>query len=267
MEAARYPLDQVDPSERLRLITLCHQASKYTPQWQRLYEFDQPGILDAQYSPGISNEILQRNYRLKDLVNGRLLDGMPDTDPGFAVFENLMCRQDGAYGDRITSGMAAVNVMLNTFLNNTQRQCLYEHNKMAGYSDAEKGYAFWPNAVPVDFGFDDAVRAAQTLFNRVCEPFREDRDEESVRSRLLKEAVLGDENRYWIGTASNHSEVLGNAKHFIPKNIAEIELPDSEAGVSTAVPNLFKADRKMVTKSLIEEGKILLNLYLQFAHL
>lgn len=265
MEAARYPLDQIDPSERLRLITLCHVASKCMPQWQRLFEFDQPRILDAQRNQVTTNEILRRNHQVKELVNGLLLDGMSESDLSHKVFENLMCRQNGVFGDRITMGMAGVNSVLNPFLNNTQRQCLYEYNKQSGHSDPDKGHAFWPDAVPADFGFDEAVGAAQALFNEVCKQFDVDRDEESIRSRLLKESVLGDENRYWTGVASSHAEVLGNARKFIPKNISDLNFPTSEAGVSAAVRNLFNIDRRLVTKKLIQEGRLLLDLYLRNA--
>ncbi|MEX0165941.1 hypothetical protein MRBLPD1_004482 [Pseudomonas brassicacearum] len=265
IEAARYPLTKIDPSERLRLITLCHLMSKLTPQWQRLFEFNQAGILDAQRPQGIANEILQRNHLVKELANGLLFDGMSESDPSRKVFEDLMCNQHGVFGDQITMGLASVIGALTPYLNNIQRQRVYDHNKLKGYSDPERGYASWPDSVPTDFGFDDAVGAAQALLDEVCDSYGEDQDEESIRSRLLKDAVLADENRYWMGVADSHTEVLENIRKFIPKNIAELKFPESEAEVSAAVRNLFGIDRRVVTKTLVQEGRVLLDLYLRYA--
>lgn len=267
MEAAGYPLDQVDPNDRLRLITLCHLAGKVTPQWQRLYDFDQPGILEAQHTPVSTNEMLQRNQDLKMMINDFLLAGMLGSDRSFEVFRNLMSLQDGGCGDQITTGLAVVNSHLNYYLNNIQRQRLCEHNQNSGLSDPTKGFDFWPDSLPADFAFDDAVVAAEALLTGICEKFQKERDVESVRSRLLKEIVLCDENRYWAGVAKSHSDVLANVKKFIPKNIADLELPENVADVLPVVRKLFGIDRRVVTKRLITEGRVLLDLYLHFARL
>lgn len=267
MEQADFPLSRIEPHERMRLLTLCHMAGIETPQWLRLYDFDRAGILEAQAGDAGSDEILQRNHALQDMIYQSLLSGMHRSDPALPVFENLMTLQDGGRGDLITSALAQANQSLNPYITNHQRQRIYAHNCTTGNCHPEQGYGYWPRSLPADFAFDEALADAEALFSRVCGEFTQDRDTESVRSRLLKLCVLGDENRYWTGTAATHAYVLQQVSAFIPKNIGELDLPDSIDGVRAAVRRLLDLDRRVMAKDIVSQGRVLLDLYLHYARL
>lgn len=261
MESVGYPMERISATERARLIMLCTHMSRCTPQWLRLLEFDQPDILNTLHHDAAAHPVLLRNQQLKELVYRLLLEGMPKNDSSRVVFGSLLPPQHGVLGDEITQALTRVNSALNKFLINTQRHNLYLHNMESGHLDPEEGYAFWPSQIPMDFMFDETLEAAWQVFDEVCESFDADRDEESVRSRLLKDAVLVEENRYWTGVQDSHQKVLGNISEFIPANISELRLPTGREGVLAAVRELFDLDRRSATKSLLREGEVLLDLY------
>lgn len=261
------PSSQVDPSERLRLLTLCSMASSETPQWQHLFSLEKASILESQFDPHTTNPMLQRNQGIKNLINESLIGGMHPNDPSYKVFEHIMNFQGGGCGDQLTHALVEVNTCLNDYLISYQRQLVVARNERSGEFHATKGWCFWPDTLPLDFGFEETQESARQLLTELCHQYPEDKDVESVRSRLLKFNVLGDEIRYWNGVAKNHTYVLENIRDFVPDNISDLRLHDAPSDVKAVVKDLFNVDRRVVTNALIEQSELLLELYLEHSRI
>lgn len=248
---------KIMPYERAKLTVLARQMSTLNRKWRSRVLLAKPSMSAVLGSCAPGSTYKNDNDQMLRYYLSELKSGIPSSRRACA--EPLL---EGSSPKRMEGGhfearIAEVTRHVADFITARQRQLLVKQNRQRGWCHPRDGFAFWPAHVSLDYGAEEAIRAARTEFVTLTETLRADAHDDMARIRLLKNFFLDSEASYW----TEMHGVYTASQQDLPDALGRLDLRVKRHEINDAVAHAFGVEVSSLPDFLVEQAECLVSLY------